>query len=558
METQSTATPSPGASSATGGGGGGAYPRWVILEQRAVHDDKEDDDGEDDSRCSAADVKINTEAACRSSDGHLVRVYFRRLVAPPAASRRERARCDKPFLCVVAAAGDSLLLQMTYNGQLDRFVYSAADSPTLTLLPTHARRQHWLDVKTTGLLRRRRRDGELVVAELTVKKGDTDDTPEDAELVVLRSGEWTVTRAPIIHDDGKAEEVSRWRTDMVVPVGDTLLCWVDLCRGVILLSASDLFDESRPRRLKYTSLPVEAPAKKFDDDDGGEYAINPRGYPERNRSVCVTGGGAALKFIDVSPRCCCGSPGATTLCHNSSGAFVIKTWTLMMNDDDDTTSTTWAMDAMVNAAELWSLDAYAGPPRLRPVYPIVSMDNPHIICFMVCKEHWESCFHCERTIWKIIFDMKSKKLLSIRYYDESQCQTWGVHYGDDYLPSMISDYFNSNGKYTSHNATTSINDLIVTNYLPQSSHKGLKVVSSEVQVSDEEIFAALEEIPDLGCDDLLKAYSILSHDIGQHRFRSLLGLPMSLRKKWLLIEIKSREASSICSACAANMQHLHA
>ena len=154
--------------------------------------------------------------------------------------------------------------------------------------------------------------------------------------------------------------------------------------------------------------------------------------------------------------------------------------------------------------------------------------------------------------------MKSKKLLSIRYYDESQCQTWGVHYGDDYLPSMISDYFNSNGKYTSHNATTSINDLIVTNYLPQSSHKGLKVVSSEVQVSDEEIFAALEEIPDLGCDDLLKAYSILSHDIGQHRFRSLLGLPMSLRKKWLLIEIKSREASSICSACAANMQHLHA
>lgn len=95
METQSTATPSPGASSATGGGGGGAYPRWVILEQRAVHDDKEDDDGEDDSRCSAADVKINTEAACRSSDGHLVRVYFRRLVAPPAASR-VCFRCSPP------------------------------------------------------------------------------------------------------------------------------------------------------------------------------------------------------------------------------------------------------------------------------------------------------------------------------------------------------------------------------------------------------------------------------------------------------------------------------
>jgi hypothetical protein len=41
----------------------------------------------------------------------------------------------------------------------------------------------------------------------------------------------------------------------------------------------------------------------------------------------------------------------TTLCDHSSGAFVVKTWTLKMNDDDDMA---WTMDTMIDAT-----DAYA-------------------------------------------------------------------------------------------------------------------------------------------------------------------------------------------------------
>uniref|UniRef100_A0A0E0MD11 Uncharacterized protein n=1 Tax=Oryza punctata TaxID=4537 RepID=A0A0E0MD11_ORYPU len=45
------------------------------------------------------------------------------------------------------------------------------------------------------------------------------------------------------------------------------------------------------------------------------------------------------------------------------------------------------MDAMVDATELWSLDAYAGVPRINPQFPIVNMDDPDIICFQVPEEH---------------------------------------------------------------------------------------------------------------------------------------------------------------------------
>lgn len=82
-----------------------------------------------------------------------------------------------------------------------------------------------------------------------------------------------------------------------------------------------------------------------------------------------------------------------------------------------------------------------------------------------------------------------------------------------------------------------------------------EVVSSSSSSSPEEILVALKGIlPELDCDELLRAYSILCHDNGR-RFRSLLGLPMSLRKKWLLMEIKASEACSNCSACRADMEH---
>lgn len=44
-------------------------------------------------------------------------------------------------------------------------------------------------------------------------------------------------------------------------------------------------------------------------------------------------------------------------------------------------------------------------------------------------------------------------------------------------------------------------------------------------------------IPDLDRADLLRAYSKLTRD--DRQFRSLMALPMDMRKDWLLVEIGS-------------------
>lgn len=62
-------------------------------------------------------------------------------------------------------------------------------------------------------------------------------------------------------------------------------------------------------------------------------------------------------------------------------------------------------------------------------------------------------------------------------------------------------------------------------------------------VQGSEILAVFHEIPSYGFahGDVLKAISILSSDTGR-RFKTLLKLPMSMRKDWLLMEIKASEA----------------
>jgi hypothetical protein len=50
-----------------------------------------------------------------------------------------------------------------------------------------------------------------------------------------------------------------------------------------------------------------------------------------------------------------------------------------------------------------------------------------------------------------------------------------------------------------------------------------------------EIFAALQAIPNLARDDLLRAYCILTSS--DRKFECLMALPMDMRKDWLLMEI---------------------
>ncbi|CAL5092502.1 unnamed protein product [Urochloa decumbens] len=71
----------------------------------------------------------------------------------------------------------------------------------------------------------------------------------------------------------------------------------------------------------------------------------------------------------------------------------------------------------------------------------------------------------------------------------------------------------------------------------QASLKSPEPLQVPKDASPEEIFEALKGIPRLAHADRLRAYSMLTRD--DRRFRSLMALPKSMRKEWLLMEIRS-------------------
>ncbi|KAJ1274667.1 hypothetical protein BS78_05G079200 [Paspalum vaginatum] len=466
-----------------------AYPKWVMLEHKV----------KGSHRCMG-DPK--TLVSARTSSGHLIHVSLR-LAEPPAAScvclqtHDDRVDCERS--AVVAAHGDSVLIVVRidegseqYDVAADHFVYNAGAAaavpprpPSLSLLPPMDQCRLWMG--STGLLRRG--EDEIVVAALTTVPGQPDGKTRARELTLFRSGEWSIKQIETGNDQ-RGVAVG----DTVVPVGDRRLCWVDLSAG-----------------LHYVPLPVEPH----------------RWVPRWNRSVCVTGGGA-LKFVDVSPRCCCGGAGAST-CNRSLHAFTITTWTMRV--DGGGTEMEWVKDAMVDATERVPLDQ-----------PLVSIYEPDIICFFLHEPRQDESYCRGRTMGLLMVDMRRKTIRSISRAEDVLPEGMPT---DTLVPSVVSDYFNSCSRVDIDKLEVVVGDDDnrlgdgdASNATQRSSCEAL----GEPCVQASEILAALQEIPSygLGRDELIKAYSVLSNDNGR-RFRSLLSLPMTLRKEWLLMEIKASE-----------------
>ena len=79
--------------------------------------------------------------------------------------------------------------------------------------------------------------------------------------------------------------------------------------------------------------------------------------------------------------------------------------------------TTWDKVGVVDSDELWSLPGYGGVPRIRPEYPIVSLDDPDVLCFMVHKigHHMEDV-DGDHAIRMIEVDTRRKALWSVVRY----------------------------------------------------------------------------------------------------------------------------------------------
>ncbi|KXG20480.1 hypothetical protein SORBI_3010G206700 [Sorghum bicolor] len=521
-----------------------AYPPWVIFE----HDCTLEVDG-----CSSSIADANTLASSRTTGGLPINVSLC-LAAPPEGSRvcvQLPAGVKVSYAAVLAAHGDSVVVQVAGidDESTDHFVYNAGDAaaepprpPSLSLLAPHSityedkeekRRPcwcHYLDAESTGLLRRGEDD--FLVAELKMEYVTTvaGTTHEEAALHLLRSAsdEWCVKRPVVRRYDDGGETVcvnlaSWWRNSTVIPVGDRMLCWVHLDGD--LLFSDDVFDDESPS-LWYVPPPEDA--------DLG------------TRSVCVTADGSTVKFVNVFPRCCCGGAGRS-FCLASFDAYAVRTWTLRMDD------MTWAMDARLDATQLWSLDGYKGLPRVELAIPVVSMDEPDAICFEVV--HHENHGGDETILWRIMVDMKSKSTLLrsvFRYPKVRWCRSWVRP-----LPSSISRYFNSKPPSSGGQPAQAEAMLNLTNRGRAVDNKVHAINTVQQAASDSPeaaILAALQAIPGLDRDDLLKAYRILTHDSSGCRFRALMGLPMDFRKDCVLMEIKASEACILCSLCSEDLQ----
>ncbi|CAL4982219.1 unnamed protein product [Urochloa decumbens] len=405
-------------------------PRWVLLPCR---DSRRDDDG-------SLVTNAKTMAEARTSMGQHLRISFE-LAAPPASSfLYYNYDCDGDGypdpVNVVAADGDSVLLMVSRGHRdassmatYDHFVYRAGGAagrpPSLTLLPArNIPKNYEVDGTSQGLLLDpysrallehdtgvlRRGEDDLVVAQLEVMSGDNGGQ-DVADICVLRLGmsQWEHKRSVPIIVHGEDDELIDKRPDMATAVGDRFLCWFCYSRGLIVW---DMVGEERSPKLQYVPLPVLPYDPSYYTDD-----LPPLSYSQNVGAA----GRNAVRFINIEPRCCCGGFGRTS-CARSRFAFTVTTWTLTLTIDGPMK---WVKDAVLDCEELWALPGYEGLPRVHLECPIVSLDNPDIVCFKVNgyyendKGSWK--------IWMIQVDTRNKALLSaVEYTDDAWKTTFRI------------------------------------------------------------------------------------------------------------------------------------
>ncbi|KAG2556128.1 hypothetical protein PVAP13_8NG061904 [Panicum virgatum] len=182
--------------------------------------------------------------------------------------------------------------------------------------------------------------------------------------------------------------------------------------------------------------------------------------------------------------------------------------------------------------------------------PVVSMDEPHLVCFLLCvAHHTRHGRHGDPTTWLLMVDTRRKMIESVsRYHGEPGDTPMAT-----LIPSNVSYYFNScRDRAWMCQQIRQVDSIerqpkeeeeedATTNSVLQTCCRSPAETDEAGQAS--EIFEALEEIPSYGLDrdEMLKAYGILGHDKGR-RFRSFLRLPLSSRKDWLLMEIRASKA----------------
>lgn len=436
-----------------------SHLRWLMLD-RVVHCTDVDGDEAIRDGVSAGGTLSETSDTCT---GQTLAVSLR-VASPPAVSRLylhwpeglrpEMRELPQPY--VIAAHRHSILFQ-AYVPHVDQcrppyypvdyFVYTASGrhsdkSPSLRRLPPcfeggqvdpqmdqfffpyRLQQQRTMFKEEIGLLCHG--EEEFTVAELSCSD----------ELCLLHHApgegkeatQWVVKKlqmpswkdAPHLFSDS-------WQTDVVIPYGDSSLCWVDCYLGLFFVTVhGDL-----TKQPHYVPMPAVLDPRRLYIDPG---------CPDTARRVCVTDSGM-IKLICISDL-----EGRSVHSRHHT-TFEITTWNL--TDDK------WERDATMDASQLWS--AFASDmrlPLLRPEFPTMSLVDHDVVCFVLNDK--------QRASWLIEVNLKKKLLGAVALYiseeeekqaAEEEQASWDdvvrrrTFFGNSFIPSQFTIYLDKHDKH---------------------------------------------------------------------------------------------------------------
>ncbi|RCU61717.1 hypothetical protein SETIT_J028000v2 [Setaria italica] len=156
--------------------------------------------------------------------------------------------------------------------------------------------------------------------------------------------------------------------------------------------------------------PPRAPVRAASGGAHRRFFFDGRPYLSYSWNMGAAGTGA-VRFVGVEPQCCCDGHCRTT-CARSRFFFTLTTWTMTLSLMDK--PMTWMKDGVLHCEELWVLPAYEGLPQVTVESPMVTFDDPDVVCFVVCERDYVK--FSDRKVWIVEVDTMSKELRSVVPY----------------------------------------------------------------------------------------------------------------------------------------------
>lgn len=408
---------------------GSASAGWMMLD-RFVYRRGEDDDGDGWRFPDKSTAPLRATSSTSLGQPFDVAILH---AEPPAVSRlylRWPGGTKGRGAELAAAHRDLLLFRLVYvdlHVTYDHFVCVASSDPAphiefkrLPLCTIPMVLPPFFKEDTEGITTRRQflsntvglvrgsspgHEDEFVVAQLaSITKIPGTNHMMEAEVCVLRSrvsamdddDTWELQKIPIQHK-GQYWKLEDWSTSAVTTFNNRI-CWICYYTGGILFY--DVFAETP--NISYLGLPTHR-----------RPSYRQRGFLEVNRSICVTGGGDVLKYTSVvrtDGRLC--------------GPLEPRQGYRIIADILKTTESgemEWVQDTFATAYEFWRHNTSESLPRdAVPEYPLVSMDDPSIIHFLLSEEGEKI-----NKVSVVTMDMVTNKMISVVPYIKGEEDLYG-------------------------------------------------------------------------------------------------------------------------------------